>query len=78
MNLQVLVSIKNLERLLVMDKSHIENHVRDLNMKILIENKGERAKGLNKEYLQKKRRLIFSDKLRKELDRSPKLFKETF
>ena len=50
-NLRVQVSIKNLERLLVMDKSHIENHVKDLSMRMLIEEKEDQAKGLNKEYL---------------------------
>ena len=50
-NLRVQVSIKNLERLLVTDKSHIENHVKDLSMRMLIEKKGDQVKGLNKEYL---------------------------
>ena len=50
-NLRVRVSIKNLKRLLVMDKSHIENHVEDLSMRMLIEKKGDQAKDLNKEYL---------------------------
>ena len=49
-NLQVQVSTRNL-RLLVIDKSHIENHAKDLNTRILIEKKGEQAKGLNKAYL---------------------------
>ena len=48
-SLQVQVSTRNLERLLVKDKSHIENHVKDLNMRILVEKKGDKAKGLNKE-----------------------------
>ena len=48
-SLQVEVSTRNLERLLVKDKSHIENHVKDLNMRILVEKKGDKAKGLNKE-----------------------------
>ena len=48
-NLRVRVSIKNLKRLLVMDKSHIENHVEDLSMRMLIEKKGDQAKDLNKE-----------------------------
>ena len=48
-SLQVQVSTRNLERLLAKDKSHIENHVKDLNMRIQVEKKGDKAKGLNKE-----------------------------
>ena len=49
-NLQVQVSTRNL-RLLVIDKNHIENPAEDLNMRILLEKKGEQAKGLNREYM---------------------------
>ena len=50
-SLQVQVSIKNLKRLLVIGKSLIESHVKDLNTSTLVENKEDKVKGLNKEYL---------------------------
>ena len=61
-----------------MYKSHIENLVGDLNIRILIEKRGEQVRGQNKEYLYRRRRLIISDKPRRELGKSLKQFKETF